>query len=176
MKKLSPNSPCPCGSKNKYKKCCQIYHKGALPKTALLLMKSRYMAYVVGDSSYIMKTTHPNNSDYTNEVKEWKESMKGMLVFSLFIFVLNYLFTTEQQRLVYASVMTLRFLDVISFFSLFFLTTSPDDFADSLIKLKIPYEYVLMFQKSLLYQIDYHENLLHIYLLEKNLFFPFGCI
>jgi SEC-C motif-containing protein len=75
MKKLSPNSPCPCGSKAKYKKCCQIYHKGALPKTALSLMKSRYTAYVVADSFYIMKTTHPNNSDYSNEVKEWKESI-----------------------------------------------------------------------------------------------------
>lgn len=75
MKKISPNSSCPCGSKNKYKKCCQIYHKGAEPKTALLLMKSRYSAYAVANSSYIVKTTHSNNSDCTSNIKEWKESI-----------------------------------------------------------------------------------------------------
>ena len=76
MKKTSPNTPCPCDSKLKYKKCCQVYHKGANPKTALLLMKSRYVAYAVGDSSYIVKTTHPNNLDYTSNLKEWKQSIE----------------------------------------------------------------------------------------------------
>jgi len=77
MKKTSPNTPCPCSSKLKYKKCCQVYHKGAKPKTAELLMKSRYVAYAVGDSAYIVKTTHPNNPDYTAEVKEWKQSIEA---------------------------------------------------------------------------------------------------
>ncbi|NEW61040.1 zinc chelation protein SecC [Sulfurovum sp. bin170] len=67
MKKTSPNAPCPCGSHKKYKKCCAIYHKGTKPKTALLLMKSRYSAYAVGDSSYIIKTTHPDNPDYSDD-------------------------------------------------------------------------------------------------------------
>jgi len=75
MKKISPNTSCPCGSKLKYKKCCQIYHKGALAKTALLLMKSRYTAYAVGDSAYIVKTTHPNNPDFSDNVKEWRASI-----------------------------------------------------------------------------------------------------
>ncbi|CAA6814441.1 MAG: Unknown protein [uncultured Sulfurovum sp.] len=75
MKKISPNSLCPCGSKNKYKKCCLIYHKGAKPKTALLLMKSRYVAYAVGNSSYIVKTTHQNNEQYMTDTKAWKESI-----------------------------------------------------------------------------------------------------
>jgi len=77
MKKISPNSSCPCGSNNKYKKCCAIYHKGAVPKTALLLMKSRYSAYACNHASYIIKTTHPNNSDYTTETKSWKESIES---------------------------------------------------------------------------------------------------
>ncbi len=76
MKKITPNTPCPCGSYVKYKKCCAIYHKGALPKTALELMKSRYTAYAVGDASYIMKTTHLNNPDYTENVKAWKASIE----------------------------------------------------------------------------------------------------
>lgn len=75
MGRFSPNELCPCGSKKKYKKCCSIYHKGALPSTALLLMKSRYSAYVVGDSSYIIKTTHPDNPDYTTDIKSWEASI-----------------------------------------------------------------------------------------------------
>jgi len=85
MKKISPNSSCPCGSKRKYKKCCQIYHKGALAPTALALMKSRYSAYVVGNASYIIKTTHPNNVDFTTDVKEWKESIESFSKGTLFL-------------------------------------------------------------------------------------------
>jgi SEC-C motif-containing protein len=77
MKKISPNASCPCGSKNKYKKCCLIYHKGSKPKTALLLMKSRYTAFAVGDSTYIVKTTHEDNPDFTFDVKTWKEGIKN---------------------------------------------------------------------------------------------------
>jgi len=66
---------CPCDSGNKYKKCCSKYHKGAFAPDALSLMRSRYSAYAVGDSSYIIKTTHPDNSDYTSNIKNWKESI-----------------------------------------------------------------------------------------------------
>ena len=55
--KFSVNSPCPCGSGKKYKKCCQIFHKGTNPKDCLTLMKSRYSAFVVGDIHYIIKTS-----------------------------------------------------------------------------------------------------------------------
>lgn len=72
MKKISPNTLCPCGSQQKYKKCCAVYHKGAVPKNALLLMKSRYAAYAVGESSYIIKTTHPNHPDYSTDTKSWR--------------------------------------------------------------------------------------------------------
>ena len=76
MKKISPNTPCPCGSRSKYKKCCAIYHKGAVPKTALLLMKSRYSAYAINNANYIMNTTHPNNSDYSTNIEEWEKSIE----------------------------------------------------------------------------------------------------
>ena len=75
MKKISPNASCPCGSKNKYKKCCLMYHKGAKAKTALQLMKSRYTAYAVGNASYIVKTTHENNPDFTTDIKNWELSI-----------------------------------------------------------------------------------------------------
>lgn len=73
--KISVNNPCPCGSSKKYKKCCQPFHKGANPKNALSLMKLRYSAYVVGDSSYIIKTTHCDNLDFNLDTIKWKNSI-----------------------------------------------------------------------------------------------------
>ena len=55
--KISVNSPCPCGSGKKYKKCCQIYHKGSIAKDVVTLMRSRYTAFVVGDIKYIIDTS-----------------------------------------------------------------------------------------------------------------------
>ncbi|MEW6551996.1 MAG: YchJ family metal-binding protein [Campylobacterota bacterium] len=75
--KFSINSKCPCGSGEKYKKCCGIFHKGANPKNALLLMKSRYSAYVVGEVNYIIKTTHPDNKEYKSDLAEWKRDIKS---------------------------------------------------------------------------------------------------
>ncbi len=75
VKKLSPNHPCPCGSGSKYKKCCQRYHKGAVPPDALSLMKSRYSAYAAGESRYIIATTHPDNSDHKEAQKVWREEI-----------------------------------------------------------------------------------------------------
>jgi len=73
--KISPNTLCPCHSKKKYKKCCAKYHKGAIAKNTLELMRSRYSAYALGYSLYIIKTTHPNNPDYTTNINEWSHSI-----------------------------------------------------------------------------------------------------
>lgn len=73
--KFSVNHPCPCGSGLKYKKCCQLFHKGKLPKTALELMKSRYCAYVLQNADYIIKTTHTQNPDFTIQTKQWKDDI-----------------------------------------------------------------------------------------------------
>jgi len=73
--KISPNTTCPCGSNIKYKRCCQVFHKGKNPKTAIELMKSRYSAYVVGDVNYIIKTTHQENPDFTLALKQWKNDI-----------------------------------------------------------------------------------------------------
>ena len=75
----SVNSLCPCGSGLKYKKCCQFFHNGKLPKTALELMKSRYSAYAVANPTYIIKTTHRENQDFTSDISSWK---KDILEFS----------------------------------------------------------------------------------------------
>lgn len=73
--KISPNSPCPCHSGEKYKKCCQPYHKGVLPSNALKLMRSRYSAYALGLIEYIMATTHPNNPDASIALSDWQNSI-----------------------------------------------------------------------------------------------------
>ncbi len=75
MAKYLPNLPCPCQSGYKYKKCCAMYHKGAVVKNALLLMRSRYSAYAVGDSAYIMRTTHPENPDFSEDITTWRTSI-----------------------------------------------------------------------------------------------------
>jgi len=75
MAKVSGNIPCPCHSNTKYKKCCQKYHKGALPPTAQALMRSRYSAFALGLADYIIATTHPDNSDYREDVASWREEI-----------------------------------------------------------------------------------------------------
>lgn len=70
--KFSVNESCPCGSLKKYKKCCKPFHdKITFPKTALELMKSRYSAFSVANSDYIIFTTHQNNPDFTTDLKSW---------------------------------------------------------------------------------------------------------
>ena len=38
-------------------------------------MRSRYSAYSLGFVDYILKTTHPNNPDYTVKTSLWKQSI-----------------------------------------------------------------------------------------------------
>ena len=75
MSKIGVNDKCPCGSNLKYKKCCQVFHKGKIANTSLELMKSRYSAYVVKDVKYIIKTTDVNNPDYTPEFEQWENDL-----------------------------------------------------------------------------------------------------
>ncbi len=38
-------------------------------------MKSRYSAYATDNADYIIKTTHPDNSDYTEDKTRWRASI-----------------------------------------------------------------------------------------------------
>ena len=52
--------PCPCGSGATYDACCGRLHRGAAQAaTAEELMRARYAAYAVGDTSYVFRTWHP---------------------------------------------------------------------------------------------------------------------
>ncbi|WP_198305969.1 YchJ family protein [Arcobacter vandammei] len=79
--KFNSNSLCPCGSLIKYKKCCKIFHENiAKPKTALELMQSRYCAFALNLSEYIIKTTHKENQDYTNDILNWKQDIENFSI------------------------------------------------------------------------------------------------
>ena len=54
---MSSKNTCPCESGLGYKHCCGPYHKGEKkPQTPLLLMRSRYSAFVLCRVDYIEKT------------------------------------------------------------------------------------------------------------------------
>lgn len=62
---------CPCKSGEAYSNCCQQYHRGVLPSTALLLMRSRFSAYALGLADYIIETTHPGYTAYQKDRSQW---------------------------------------------------------------------------------------------------------
>jgi SEC-C motif-containing protein len=74
--KFGKNSKCPCGSGKKYKDCCYKWHKINKAPNALLLMKSRFSAYSIGNAEYIIKTTHPNSPHFEKDRKDWIKSIK----------------------------------------------------------------------------------------------------
>ncbi|WP_104128971.1 YchJ family protein [Cryobacterium sp. Y57] len=50
---------CPCLSGDTYSVCCGRFHGGAAsPPTAEWLMRSRYSAFYLGDTQYLLKTWH----------------------------------------------------------------------------------------------------------------------
>ena len=58
---LKKNSDCPCCSGKKFGDCCCDYISGkGTPDTSEKLMRSRYTAYALRDSEYILKTWHPS--------------------------------------------------------------------------------------------------------------------
>jgi SEC-C motif-containing protein len=66
---------CPCHSGKKYHQCCEPFHKGDNPLTALQLMRSRYSAYAKGLTDYIISTTHPDNPSCKKDHEQWKKEI-----------------------------------------------------------------------------------------------------
>jgi SEC-C motif-containing protein len=55
------NGACPCLSGEQYELCCGVFHRGeAEAPTAEQLMRSRYSAFVVLDTAYLLRTWHPD--------------------------------------------------------------------------------------------------------------------
>jgi SEC-C motif domain protein len=51
---------CPCGLGDDYAACCGRLHAGTPAPTAESLMRSRYSAFALGDSGYLLRTWHPS--------------------------------------------------------------------------------------------------------------------
>ncbi len=50
---------CPCGAGPSYALCCGRYHRGEAPApTAEALMRSRYSAFAVGDTAWLLQSWH----------------------------------------------------------------------------------------------------------------------
>ena len=84
--------------------------------------------------------------------REWSRSLRGGLPLIVIIFATNLIFgyisngfQLTSSILTYSIAMTLRFITLISSFSLFFLTTSPDDLSLALEQSHIPYEFCFAF-------------------------------
>ncbi|MER6912102.1 YchJ family metal-binding protein [Streptomyces sp. NPDC000594] len=56
---LTAEAPCPCGLPFAYGVCCGRCHAGENAATAEALMRSRYSAFVAGDTAYLLRTWHP---------------------------------------------------------------------------------------------------------------------
>ncbi len=81
---MSKTGNCPCGASNSYKQCCGKFHNGQNPKSALLLMRSRYCAFAKGEIDYIVKTTHPDNPSCHEDLAKWKRELKDYSKNTLF--------------------------------------------------------------------------------------------
>lgn len=90
--------PCPCHSGLEYEDCCKIFHSGVLPDNALRLMKSRYAAYALNIPDYIIKTTHPACSHYSENKFSWKRSISQFAAHTCFL-GLEILDFKENERL-----------------------------------------------------------------------------
>lgn len=67
---------CPCGSDKIYQQCCAPFHSGQKnAATAELLMRSRYTAFVLKKSAYLLNTwasdTRPDTLALKNEQTRW---------------------------------------------------------------------------------------------------------
>lgn len=84
--------------------------------------------------------------------REWSQSLKGGLSLALFIFATNlivgYLSSNFQLTIgliLYSATLAFRYIVLMSSFSIFFLTTSPDDLSLALEQSHIPYEFCFAF-------------------------------
>ena len=68
--------------------------------------------------------------------RKWVGSMRAGLLLAVLIFVMNFVFGST---FVFSAAMTLRFVSLMSTFSLFFMTTSPDDLGLALEQAHVPY-------------------------------------
>lgn len=93
--------------------------------------------------------------------REWLRSLKGSAFFASFIFLINlltgYLYAgllLTSETILYSMSMTLRFIILMESFSLFFLTTIPDDLSLALEKAGVPHDFCFAFTSAIRFVPD----------------------
>jgi SEC-C motif-containing protein len=76
MTKHAFPTDCPCGSGQNYKDCCFMYHMEKVhAPTAEALMRSRYSAYALRKSDYVLfswhASTRPSELDLSDDKTKW---------------------------------------------------------------------------------------------------------
>lgn len=74
---INPSETCLCGSGLLYPACCGVYHRGEqFPKTATDLMRSRFTAYALRNSDYLLaswdSSKRPAKIDFSKETAVWQ--------------------------------------------------------------------------------------------------------
>lgn len=73
MPVTSPPADCPCGG-GSYVTCCGHFHAGEIAATAEQLMRSRYSAYVLHDTAYLLQSWHASTRPTAAELEEGRGS------------------------------------------------------------------------------------------------------
>ena len=72
-------SACPCGGGD-YAACCGLCHSGAWATDAATLMRSRYSAYVLKLTGYLLATWHPETRPATLDLAADDEKWLGLQI------------------------------------------------------------------------------------------------
>lgn len=75
---------CPCNSAKSYALCCKMLHEGEEAQNALKLMRSRYSAYALQNTDYIIRTTHPESTQYNRDIVHWTKEILTFCRHTLF--------------------------------------------------------------------------------------------
>lgn len=75
---------CPCFSGEAYIECCHPYHTGQAAPSAETLMRSRFAAYALNKSDYIMETTDPDGPVWEADRVAWKLSIESFSKTTMF--------------------------------------------------------------------------------------------
>lgn len=72
---------CPCGNTIEFENCCQIIHNDpSQAKSAEILMRARYSAFVKHDIDFIYNTFHPSTRQLQDkkDIRQWATLSKWM--------------------------------------------------------------------------------------------------
>lgn len=76
-KKRRVPTTCPCGSGSSYKSCCKPFTSGAeLPSSPEKLMRSRFSAYALAKTDYIIDTTLPDSEAWEGDLDVWRDRIR----------------------------------------------------------------------------------------------------